>query len=266
MVMSSKPGLADIVARKRADLSRRKEGIPLSALEKGLPAALPVRDFAAALRRPGRVSLVAELKKASPSAGLLRERYDVAEGARAYARAGAAALSILTEENYFLGALPHLAEAKGACDLPALRKDFVFDPYQVTEARVHGADAVLLIVALLSPAELKDLIRRVETLGMTALVEVHDPEEVRIALDAGARAVGVNSRNLKDLSMDPAAFEKMLPLLPRDRLTVAESGIKTAEDVARLKALGASAMLVGESLLKQPDLERAAETLARAGA
>lgn len=260
-----KPGLDDIVARKRRDLERKKADVTLLMLERKLETALPVRDFRATLRRPGEVSLIAELKKASPSAGIIRELYHVPTGAAAYEKAGARALSILTEENFFLGDVAHLAEAKKATALPVLRKDFIVDAYQVHEARAAGADAVLLIVALLPPAELKALLTAIRRLGMTPLVEAHSPDEVKAAVDAGADVIGINSRNLKDLSMNPGAFEKMVPLIPRDKLIVAESGIKTAGDVKALKALGVHAMLVGESLLKQPDLEAAAKLLVEAG-
>lgn len=260
-----RPGLEEIVARKRLDLDRRKSAVPLALLEKKLAEAFPIRNFAAALRRPGEVSLIAELKKASPSAGLLREYYHVPTGAAAYEKAGARALSVLTEEHYFLGDLGHLVEAKKASALPVLRKDFIIDPYQVYESRAAGADAVLLIVAMLQEPELKSLLSLVKRLGMTPLVEAHDPSEVDVAVRAGAEVVGINSRNLKDLTMDPRAFEKMAPLVPKDRLVVAESGIKTSEDVKPLKALGVQSILVGESFLKQPDLEAAAKILVEAG-
>lgn len=260
-----KAGLEEIVARKRRDLAGQMSAVPLALLERKLADALPVRDFAAALRRPGEVALIAELKKASPSAGLLRELYDVGTGAQAYERAGARALSVLTEENYFLGDLAHIGDAKKACALPVLRKDFIFDVYQVYEARARGADAVLLIVAMLERPLLKELHALIARLGMTALVEAHSADEVRAAVDLGARVVGVNSRNLKDLSMTPRAFEEMLPLIPKDRVIVAESGLKTADDVRRVKALGAAAVLVGESFLRQPDLEQAAKILVEAG-
>jgi indole-3-glycerol phosphate synthase len=262
---SLKPGLADIVERKRKDLERQKAAVPLALLEKKLATAFPIRNFIGALKRPAEVSLIAELKKASPSAGLIREYYHVPTGAAAYEKAGARALSILTETNYFLGDLGHMIEAKNATSLPVLRKDFIFDPYQAYEARAHGADAVLLIVALLEKPLLKDLLSLIRRLGMTSLVEAHEPVEVETALSMDAPVIGINSRNLKDLSMNPDAFEKMLPMIPKDKLIVAESGIKTGEDVRRLKGLGAHAMLVGESLLKQPDLEQAAKTLLEAG-
>jgi indole-3-glycerol phosphate synthase len=258
-------GLEEIVRRKRLDLERKKKEVPLAELERAAKVAAPIRDFPAAIRRPGEVSLISELKKASPSAGLLRKSYDVAEGARAYERGGARALSVLTEENYFLGRLSHMVEAKKASGLPVLRKDFLFDPYQVFEARAHGADAVLLITALLDRASLSEMRTLVRRLGMAALVEVHDAAEMETSLAVGADMIGVNSRNLKDLTMNAAAFEEMIPLIPRDRTIVAESGIKTVEDVRRLRALGVHAVLVGESLLKQPDLERATKILSRAG-
>jgi indole-3-glycerol phosphate synthase len=211
------------------------------------------------------VALIAELKKASPSAGLLRPRYDPVEGARAYARAGAAALSVLTENHYFKGNLTHIARVKRAVNLPVLRKDFLVDPYQVYESRANGADAVLLIVALLTDRVLRELLGLARRLGLAALVEAHTPGELRRAVAAGADMVGINSRNLSDLTMNPSAFRTMIPLIPRRCLRVAESGIKTPRDVTELKNIGADAMLVGESFLRQNDLEKAARTLARAG-
>lgn len=263
--MSVGPGLQQIVDRKKEDLLLRKKARPLAQLQADLPGALPVRDFIGALVKPGAVSLIAELKKASPSAGLLRPEYNVAAGAEAYARAGARALSVLTEENFFLGHLNHVAEAKRAVDLPVLRKDFIFDPYQVYEARLFGADAVLLIVALLEEERMRVLMELIHELGMTPLVEVHSEPELDVAVRSGARLIGINSRNLKDLSMDGTMFEKLVPRIPEGRIVIAESGIKTPADVEKLKNLNVSAMLVGESLLRQPDLEKAAKILADAG-
>jgi indole-3-glycerol phosphate synthase len=260
-----KPGLKQIVDRKRSDLSKLKRSRPQQVLARGLSRALPVRNFAAALKKSGKISLIAELKKASPSAGLLRIPYDVGYGARCYAQAGVSALSILTEENYFLGDLGHIAEAKKAVSLPVLRKDFIVDPYQVYEARAAGADAVLLIVALLEDAEISDLLALTRRLGMTPLVEIHEAEELNRAVSCGAEMIGVNSRNLKDLSMNPQAFEKLVPMIPAGKIVVAESGIKTPADVKALKRLKVNAMLVGESLLKHADLEAAAKVLVQAG-
>jgi indole-3-glycerol phosphate synthase len=259
-----KPGLQDIVSRKQQDLLKQKIRLPLSRLQAGLRRAAPARGFVQALFRPGSVSLIAELKRASPSAGLLRAPYDVAYVARAYARAGARALSVLTEENFFQGNLSHLALAKQAALLPVLRKDFIFDPYQIYESRFYGADAVLLIVALLPAWRLRSLLQLTRALGMTPLVEVHEEEELQAALKAGADVIGINSRNLKDLSMNPNIFRRLVPLVPKNRVVVAESGIRDEKDVKSLKKLKVHAMLVGESLLRQRDLEGAARNLIQA--
>lgn len=253
-----------IVFETRRDLARRRAKVPLADLERMVRRTPVVRSFAGALKREG-VALIAELKAKSPSAGLIRPRYDVAAGARAYARAGARALSVLTEPRYFGGKLEHLKLAQRASTLPVLRKDFIVDPYQVFEARAHGADALLLIVRLLTDWELVTLQRLAWDLKMDALVETHNAEELERAKKAGARLVGINSRNLNTLGMDPRAFEKLVPLAPRGAVLVAESGIKTPDDVRRLSVLGVHAMLVGESLLKQKDLETAARVLAAAG-
>jgi len=260
----NRPGLNEIVRRKKADLDKLKRDRPLEKVEKEAKRASAPRDFKKALQGGG-VSLIAELKKASPSAGLLRPDYAVPRGAREYARAGAAALSVLTEENYFFGRLEDIAEAKEAVPLPVLRKDFVFDDYQIHESRAAGADAVLLIVAILTDEELKSLLALARSLRMAALVEVHAKDELDRAAAAGADIIGVNSRNLKDLSMNRTAFEELLPAVPRTAVRVAESGIKTSEDVAALKRLGCDAMLVGESLLRQPDMGGAAARLVEAG-
>jgi indole-3-glycerol phosphate synthase len=250
-------GLERIVWRKKLDLERKKSAEPLSRLETQARRAPPPRSFSSSLCAPGRPAVIAELKKASPSAGLIRPLYDVSTGARAYERGGARALSVLTEENFFQGRVAHIAEAKRACYLPVLRKDFLFDPYQVYESRAAGADAVLFIVALLKDWELIRLLGIAKSLGMDALVEVHDDAELDIAVNSGADVIGVNSRNLKDLSMDPSAFRRLIPRIPPDRTIVAESGLKTEVEVRQVGKIGAHAVLMGESLLKQNDLETA---------
>lgn len=242
------------------DLARRKAACPLPRLQALARRAPPVRPFDRALREQG-VSLIAEMKKASPSAGLLRALYDPAGAGRAYERGGAGALSVLTEENFFLGRLSHLTEARRATCLPVLRKDFLVEPYQVHESRAAGADAVLLIVALLRPWELARLLAETRRTGMTPLVEVHDRTELDVALTARADVIGVNSRNLKDLSMNPGVFKELIPRIPKDRIVVAESGVKSGREVRDLNKLGAHAVLVGESLLRQPDLESATRSL-----
>ncbi len=253
-----------IVLETRLDLARRRGRMSLGDLEKMARRAPKPRPFAAAINKSG-VSLIAELKAKSPSAGLIRPRYDVAAGARAYARGGARALSILTEPRFFGGTPAHLALARRATALPVLRKDFIVDPYQVVEARAHGADAILLIVRLLTDWELVFLQRLAWDLKMDVLVETHDAAELDRAKKAGARLIGINSRNLDTLGMDPRAFEKLVPRAPRGAVLVAESGIKTPEDVRRLAGVGVNAMLVGESLLKQKNLETAARLLSAAG-
>ncbi len=253
-----------IVFETRMDLARRRVHCPLNVLEKLVYRAPKIRSFSRALQHRG-VALIAELKAKSPSAGLIRPRYDVAAGARAYARAGARALSVLTEPRYFGGTLAHLSLARRASGLPVLRKDFIVDPYQVVEARAHGAEDILLIAGLLTDWELVFWQWLAWDLKMDALVETHNGEELSRAKKAGARLIGINSRNLDTLAMDPRAFEKWVPRAPRGAVLVAESGIKTPDDVRRLSVLGVHAMLVGESLLKQKDLEAAATLLVDAG-
>ncbi len=257
--------LNDILQRTRADLAGRRAGRPAAIVQKAAATAPPPRSFSEAVRRGGGIGVIAELKAQSPSAGHLRPDYDVAAGAAAYARAGARALSILTEPHFFGGRPEHLAEARRACDRPLLRKDFVIDSYQVAEARAHGADAVLLIVRLLDDAMLTVLLAETHRWGMEALVEAHTAPEVERALRTGARIIGLNSRDLDTLRMDPGAFARLAVGVPADRTLVAESGIKTPDDVRALKPLGIHAVLVGESLLRQPDLEKAARVLVDAG-
>jgi indole-3-glycerol phosphate synthase len=253
-----------IVFKTRLDVVRRRDRVSLGVLEADAHRAPKVRPFAGAIKNRG-VGLIAELKAKSPSAGLIRPRYDVAGGARAYARAGARALSVLTEPHFFGGKLEDLSLARRVSHLPVLRKDFIVDPYQVFEARAYGADAILLIVRLLTDWELATLQKLAWDLKMDVLVETHDREELSRAKKAGARLIGINSRNLDTLTMDPRAFERLVPLAPRGAVLVAESGIKTPEDVFHLARLGVHGMLVGESLLRQKDLKTAAKGLVAAG-
>jgi indole-3-glycerol phosphate synthase len=253
-----------IVSRTRLDLVRKRTMVPLADMERKARRAPPPRPFAQALMAGG-VSLIAELKAKSPSAGLIRPRYNVAKGARSYTQGGARALSILTEPFFFGGRLEHLALARAASPLPVLRKDFIVDSYQVVESRAGGADAILLIVRLLTDWELITLQRLAWDWNMDVLVETHNTEDMDRAKKAGARLVGVNSRDLDTLKMARHAFERLVPRAPKGAVVVAESGIKTPADVERLTFLGVNAMLVGESLLKQKDLESAARTLAAAG-
>ena len=222
------------------------------------PAA---RSLAEALARPGRVNVIAEHKRRSPSRGAIREDLEPADVARGYEKAGAAALSVLTDEPFFGGRIEHLIAARAATGLPVLRKDFVVDPWQVWEARAAGADAVLLIVAALEDDELSSLLALAGESGLDALVEVHDRSELDRALGAGARIVGVNSRNLKTLEVSLDTALSLVPAIPDDVVAVAESGIGTAGDIRRLRESGFAGFLIGERLMSAPDPGAALQSL-----
>jgi indole-3-glycerol phosphate synthase len=264
--------LEEIISARYRRLEETRGRIPISHLVHQAASRHDFRGFRSALSKPG-VRVIAEMKKASPSAGLLRSDYKCGEIAKAYQSAGAIALSILTEEDYFQGALNHLAEARSATKLPVLRKDFVLGEYQVYEAAAAGADAVLLIVAVLSESELRRLIALAEQLRVDALVEVHTAEEVEQALAAGGRVLGVNNRNLKTMEVDLSTSLRLREKIPSHCRTVSESGIRSAADVKTLMDAGFDAMLVGESLMRTPDpgaalcimLEDARELLHEAG-
>lgn len=241
--------LDSIVARKREELASEVDRRPLAELRRVASAAPAVRDFAAALRGPS-VGVIAEIKRASPSKGVLAESVDPADLAGRYAAGGADAISVLTELHRFGGSLEDLAAARAAVDLPLLRKDFLFDPYHLYQARAVGADAVLLIVAMLDRAALRDLIALSLELGLTPLVEVHAEDEVDRALQAGARVVGINNRDLHTFEVDLAVTERLRPLLPPGLTVVGESGVVGASEVARLRAAGVDAILVGEALMR----------------
>lgn len=262
MSTSSKDVLGTICAHKRDVVAAARSQAPLAELQAriaGLPAAVP---FAETLRRTGPAPrVIAEIKRASPSKGPLRPDLDPAQIAVAYARAGAAAISVLTEERWFQGSLSDLAAVRRAVSLPLLRKDFVVDPYQLFEARAHGADAVLLIVAALEPSQLRELHEQAVALGLGVLVEVHTDDEADVARALGARVVGVNHRDLRTLTMHAGRFESVRPRLGDDVIAVAESGIAGPADAARLVAAGADAILVGETLMRADDIGRALAAL-----
>jgi indole-3-glycerol phosphate synthase len=246
--------LGDILARKRTEVEAARAALPERELRTRARDAAPPRPFEAALSLPGGPArVIAEVKRASPSAGAIRAGLDAPAQARAYAAAGAAAVSVLTDGPGFGGSLADLAAVRAAVDLPLLRKDFVLDRYQLLEARAHGADAALLIVAALEPDALRRLLGDAAELGLAALVEVHHEEEVEAALAAGARLVGVNNRNLLTFAVDLAVSERLLPLLPADVRGVAESGVRTAADARRLRRAGAANLLVGEALVRAAD-------------
>lgn len=242
--------LDEIISGVRDDLGRRRAALPVGALEARLSEAAPALDPMPGIRSAEGVAVIAEVKRSSPSKGALADIPEPGVLARAYAAGGASAISVLTEERRFSGNLADLDEVRAAVRTPLLRKDFMVDPYQVTEARVHGADLILLIVAALDDALLRDLSDQARELGMTALVEVHDEAELDRALALDPALVGVNARNLKTLEVDPRTVTDLLPRIPDGVVGVAESGVAGPDDVAAYVRAGAGAVLVGEALVK----------------
>ncbi|MEO6712823.1 MAG: indole-3-glycerol phosphate synthase TrpC [Mycobacteriales bacterium] len=256
--------LDEIVIGVREDLARREAEVPLDELKRIAQRVDPARDAVAVLRQPG-VAIIAEVKRKSPSRGDLAPIPDPAALASAYADGGAAIVSVLTEERRFGGSLADLTAVRRAVDIPVLRKDFVVTPYQVWEARAYGADLVLLIVAALPQTALVSLIERVESLGMTPLVEVHTEEELHRALDADAKVVGVNARSLKTLEIDRAVFQKLAPMVPHGIVKVAESGVRGPHDIADYAKAGADAVLVGKCLVTGGDPRQAVAEMVAIG-
>ena len=248
--------LDEITASVRSDLERRKSQKPLAEIERALVTQASPKDFVGALGwggRGGELKIIGEVKRASPSKGLLCADLKAAALASAYKEGGASAVSVLTEPRYFRGSFADLEEVRKAIGLPLLCKDFIVDPYQVYEARSHGADAVLLIVALLSQADLAAFLEVAHLLGMAALIEVHNREELERALRLEPRLLGINNRNLADFSVDLETTLKLRPSIPPGTLVVSESGIHTRDDVLCLQAIGVNAILVGEALVTSPD-------------
>jgi len=248
--------LEEIVTAKRQELKQTQAEFPLPELKKCISCQTRPLDFAAALRGDG-VSVIAEVKKASPSKGLLCPDFDPVRLAKTYAEGGASAISVLTEVNYFQGKLRYLSDIRGVLGLekiPLLRKDFLFDAYQIYESRAFGADAVLLIAAILTDEELESLLSLANKLGMQCLVEIHDQDELERAIQSGARIIGINNRNLHTFEVDIATTEQLCPLVPRDRITVSESGISGRKDIQRLQKGGVDAVLIGEALVTASDV------------
>jgi indole-3-glycerol phosphate synthase len=256
--------LAKIAAYKRDEVAARKAARTVDEVEAAARAASAPRGFRAALERahgPGRLALIAEIKKASPSKGLIRADFDPPQLAKAYEAGGAACLSVLTDAPSFQGADDYMTAARDAVALPCIRKDFLVDPWQVAESRALGADAILVILAMVDDALAAALMSEARRLGMDALVEVHDEAEMARAGALGADLVGVNNRDLRTFVTDLAVTERLAPYAPKDALLVTESGLFTATDAARLERSGARAMLVGESLMRQADVTAATKAL-----
>lgn len=254
---AEKPSILEtIVNHKFKELNQDQLRLPFVELKAKLKDQPPARDFRSALAAPNRIGLIAEVKKKSPSKGVLREDFDPVAIARTYAKAGASAVSVLTDAQFFDGHLTYLAEIREAVNLPLLRKDFTVDAYQIYQARLAGADAILLIVAILTLAQLREFIQIARSLNLASLVEVHTLEELQLALQADAEIIGVNNRNLETFETDISTTFRLIKSIPSDKLAVSESGIYTREDVEALREAGVNTILVGESLMRSPNIER----------
>lgn len=261
MTLSRSSTILERIVSSTADaLAKRKIEQPLSRLSASLPSLPRPRDFRAALAGDS-CAIIAEIKRSSPSAGRILKDFDPPEIARDFEKGGAAALSVLTEEHFFEGNLAYIEAAKHVSSLPVLRKDFIIDPYQVYETRVHGGDALLLIAGLLGREGLKELLSLARSLGLASLVEVNSREDLEIALSAGADIIGINNRNLDTFETDLGTSEILAPLVPEGTILVSESGIAGKDDIKRLQKVGIMAFLVGEFLSRSPDRQRALQSL-----
>jgi indole-3-glycerol phosphate synthase len=254
--------LDKIVAQKREEVEQRKKAVAMAHLQERIARQKPALDLALALKG-NRIRLIAEVKQASLSRGKLSPNFNPVGLARTYAEGGAAAISVLTEANYFMGSIEHLAAIKEAVGLPLLRKDFIFDPYQVYESRAYGADALLLITAILSQEQLKEFVSMSQSLGLRCLVEIHNEGEVERAILSEAEIIGINNRDLNTFVVDINTTRRLRPLIPKEKIVVSESGIKSRKDIEKLEKWGVDAVLVGEALVTASDVRAKMKELLR---
>lgn len=257
--MKAKDALKEIIAKKSERLLLAKQALPEEELKAKLAGLAASRPFIEAISKPRVISLIAEIKKASPSRGVIRENFDLAGITSAYQEAGAQAISVLTEEDYFQGSLSYINEVKNIVSAPVLRKDFIFEPYQVYESKFYGADAILLIADILTKDKITELSALATELGMDYLVEVHTEKELKKVLALKVPMIGINNRDLHTLEVDFKTTEKLFTLIPRDKVVVVESGIKSYQDILFLKVLGVSAALIGTAFMEAPDVRRRVE-------
>jgi len=254
--------LKKILAHKKESIKKRKKILPRVKLDEMASMIKKPRDFIHSIRKSDRINIIGELKRASPSAGLIRKEFDIKDLAQKMVKGGAGAISVLTEEKYFKGNLIYLTELHESVDIPILRKDFILDEYQLFESRVYFADAVLLIAGILSFEQLVDYVSICNKLNMSALVEVHNENDVQKALGSRTGIIGINNRSLNDFSVDINTTFKLLPMIPKNKVIVSESGIKTKDDVRRLKEAGVDAVLIGETLMRSENIEEKLKELA----
>lgn len=260
--MTKKDSLKEIVLKKKERILLAKQALPEEDLKVKVQVLAPTRPFIEAINRPRQISLIAEIKKASPSRGIIREDFNPQEIARIYQELEVQAISVLTEEDYFCGNIAYINEIKPLTKVPILRKDFILEPYQVYESRYSGADAVLLIADLLTQETLSELMQIADELGLDCLIEVHDERQLKKVLKLkGANLIGINNRSLHTLEVDFKTTERLFPLVPKDKVVVVESGIKTYQDVLFLKILGAQAVLIGEAFMEAPDIRKKVQDL-----
>ena len=247
--------LSEIIDRVRIRVEEHKATLPLKDLQEKIKLLPPTRDFGGVFKNKNTINLMAEVKKASPSAGIIIEDYEPVEVAKVYEQGGTKAISVLTEEDFFQGSLEDLKAVKENTRIPILRKDFIVDEYQIYEARYFGADAILLIARILEVSQLRKFMKIAEELGLASLVETHNQEEIKVALSAGAKIIGINNRDLDTLKIDINRSLQLLPLVPKDKIIISESGVKGKEAIKKLYQGGINNFLIGEALLKSADLE-----------